>query len=190
MSGSSRSSVSLCRRQRQRADGFTYSHLYGLPATGLRFFTVYGPWRRPDMAPMLFARAILAGEPIKVFNHGKCSRTSPIDDIVEVLRCCDKPATANPAFDPLQPDPATAAAPHRVFNIGNSQPIELLRFIAVMEQALGREAIKDFQPMQAGDVVATAADTDALKAWIDFKPSTPIEVGVERFANWYQDFYK
>ena len=157
----------------------TYSHLYGLPATGLRFFTVYGPWGRPDMAPMLFARAILAGEPIKVFNHGKMQRDfTYIDDIVEgVLRCCDKPATANPEFDPLQPDPATAAAPHRVFNIGNSQPTELLRFIEVMEQALGRKAIKDFQPMQPGDVVATAADTSALEQWVGFKPSTSIETG-------------
>ena len=170
----------------------TYSHLYGVPATGLRFFTVYGPWGRPDMAPMLFARAILAGEPIKVFNHGKMKRDfTYIDDIVEgVLRCCDKPATANPCFDPLQPDPATAAAPHRVFNIGNSQPTELLRFIEVMEQALGREAIKDFQPMQPGDVVATAADTSALEQWVGFKPSTSIEIGVERFAAWYRSFYQ
>ena len=169
----------------------TYSHLYKLPATGLRFFTVYGPWGRPDMAPMLFARAILAGEPIKVFNHGKMQRDfTYIDDIVEgVLRCCDKPATADPEFDPLQPDPATAAAPHRVFNIGNSQPVELLRFIEIMEQALFREAVKDFQPMQPGDVVATAADTSALESWIDFKPSTAIEVGVQRFAQWYSDYY-
>ena len=169
----------------------TYSHLYGLPATGLRFFTVYGPWGRPDMAPMLFARAILAGEPIKVFNHGKMQRDfTYIDDIVEgVVRCCDKPATANPAFDPLQPDPASAAAPHRVFNIGNSQPTELLRFIEVMEQALDRSAIKDFQPMQPGDVVATAADTQALEDWVGFRPSTPIETGVERFARWYREFY-
>ena len=169
----------------------TYSHLYGLPATGLRFFTVYGPWGRPDMAPMLFARAILAGEPIKVFNHGKMQRDfTYIDDIVEgVLRCCDKPATANSKFDPLQPDPATAAAPHRVFNIGNSQPTELLRFIAVMEEALGRKAIKDFQPMQPGDVVATGADTQALHEWVGFKPSTPIEVGIQHFAKWYRDFY-
>ena len=170
----------------------TYSHLYGLPATGLRFFTVYGPWGRPDMAPMLFARSILAGEPIKVFNYGKMQRDfTYIDDIVEgVLRCCDKPATANSEFDPLQPDPATAAAPHRVFNIGNSQPTELLRFIEVMEQALGREAIKDFQPMQPGDVVATAADTTALEDWVGFKPSTSIEIGVQRFATWYQGFYR
>ena len=170
----------------------TYSHLYGLSATGLRFFTVYGPWGRPDMAPMLFARAILTGAPIKVFNHGKMQRDfTYIDDIVEgVLRCCDKPATANSEFDPLQPDPATAAAPHRVFNIGNSQPTELLRFIEVMEQALGREAIKDFQPMQPGDVVATAADTSALEQWVGFKPSTSIETGVERFSAWYRDFYR
>ena len=170
----------------------TYSHLYGLPATGLRFFTVYGPWGRPDMAPMLFARAILAGEPIKVFNHGKMQRDfTYIDDIVEgVLRCCDKPATSNRDFDPMQPDPATAAAPHRVFNIGNSQPTELLRFIEVMEQAFGREAIKDFQPMQPGDVVATAANTEALEAWVGFKPSTSIEEGIQRFADWYQHFYQ
>ncbi|TCD57635.1 capsular biosynthesis protein CpsI [Synechococcus sp. BS56D] len=169
----------------------TYSHLYGLPATGLRFFTVYGPWGRPDMAPMLFAKAILAGEPIKVFNHGRMQRDfTYIDDIVEgVLRCCDKPATANPNFDALAPDPATAAAPHRVFNIGNSQPTELLRFIEVMEQAFGREAIKDFQPMQPGDVVATAADTAALEAWVGFRPSTSIELGVQRFADWYRRFY-
>ena len=170
----------------------TYSHLYGLPATGLRFFTVYGPWGRPDMAPMLFARAILAGEPIKVFNRGKMQRDfTYIDDIVEgVLRCCDKPATANGQFDPHQPDPATAAAPHRVFNIGNSQPTELLRFIEVMEQVLGREAIKDFQPMQPGDVVSTAADTAALENWVGFKPSTSIDFGVEKFAEWFVRFYK
>ena len=121
----------------------TYSHLYGLPATGLRFFTVYGPWGRPDMAPMLFARAILAGEPIKVFNHGKMQRDfTYIDDIVEgVMRCCDKPATANPDFDPLDPDPSTAAAPHRVFNIGNSHPVELMRFIEVIDKALAMMAI-------------------------------------------------
>ena len=170
----------------------TYSHLYGLPATGLRFFTVYGPWGRPDMAPMLFARAILAGEPIKVFNHGKMQRDfTYIDDIVEgVMRCCEKPAIANPEFDPLNPDPATAAAPHRVFNIGNSQPTELLRFIEVMERALGREAIKDFQPMQPGDVVATAAETTALERWIGFKPSTSVEVGVRSFASWYFQFHQ
>ena len=169
----------------------TYSHLYGLPATGLRFFTVYGPWGRPDMAPMLFARAIMAGDPIKVFNHGRMQRDfTYIDDIVEgVLRCCGKPATPNPDFDPLNPDPATAAAPHRVFNIGNSQPTPLLRFIEVMEQAFGQEAVKDFQSMQPGDVVATAANTAALEAWVGFRPSTPIELGVERFAAWYRGYF-
>ena len=168
----------------------TYSHLYGLPATGLRFFTVYGPWGRPDMAPMLFARAILAGEPIKVFNYGKMQRDfTYIDDIVEgVIRCCDKPATVNPDFDPLQPDPATAAAPHRVFNIGNSQPTELLRFIEVMENCFGYKALKDMQPMQPGDVVSTAADTQALQDWVGFAPSTPLEVGVSRFTDWYLSY--
>ena len=170
----------------------TYSHLYGVPATGLRFFTVYGPWGRPDMAPMLFAKAILAGDPIKVFNHGKMQRDfTYIEDIVEgVLRCCDKPATPNPDFDSMQPDPATAAAPHRLFNIGNSQPTELLRFIEVMEEAFGRKAIKDFQPMQPGDVEATAANTEALEAWVGFRPATPIEQGIQRFADWYRRFYQ
>ena len=169
----------------------TYSHLYGLPATGLRFFTVYGPWGRPDMAPMLFARAILAGEPIKVFNQGQMQRDfTYIDDIAEgVIRCLDKPASADPDFDPLHPDPATAAVPHRLFNIGNSQPIPLLRFIEVLEQALGREAISDLQPMQPGDVPATAADTSALEAWVGFRPTTPIEAGVERFAAWYRGYF-
>jgi len=169
----------------------TYSHLYGLPATGLRFFTVYGPWGRPDMAPMLFAKAILAGEPIKVFNNGQMRRDfTYIDDIVTgVIACLNKPATADPAFDAANPDPATSWASHRVFNIGNAQPTELLHFIGVLEQALGRQAIPDFQPMQPGDVVATAADTSLLEAWVGFKPSTPIELGVERFACWYKQFY-
>ena len=169
----------------------TYSHLYTLPATGLRFFTVYGPWGRPDMAPMLFARAILAGEPIQVFNQGRMQRDfTYIDDIVEgVVRCLDKPATADPRFDPLHPNPATAAVPHRLFNIGNSRPIELLRFIEVLEQALGREAIRDLQPMQPGDVPATAADTSALEAWVGFRPTTAVEVGVERFSAWYRRHY-
>tara|TARA_Y100001933_G_scaffold253128_1_gene293002 strand:- start:438 stop:1460 length:1023 start_codon:yes stop_codon:yes gene_type:complete len=169
----------------------TYSHLYGLPATGLRFFTVYGPWGRPDMAPMIFARAILTGKSIKVFNQGKMQRDfTYIDDIIEgIVRCCDKPATANSDFDPLQPDPATAAAPHRVFNIGNSQPTELLNFIELMEKALGRKALKDFQPMQPGDVVSTAADTRALEDWVGFSPSTPIELGIQNFVVWYREFY-
>jgi len=167
----------------------TYSHLYGVPATGLRFFTVYGPWGRPDMAPILFAKAILSRKPIKVFNQGQMQRDfTYIDDIVEgVIRCLDKPATADPNFDPLNPNPATAAVPHRLFNIGNSQPTPLLRFIEVLEQALGKEAVKDFQPMQPGDVVATAADTSALEAWVGFQPNTPLEVGLKRFAEWVKD---
>ena len=169
----------------------TYSHLYGLPATGLRFFTVYGPWGRPDMAPMLFARAILAGEPIKVFNHGKMQRDfTYIDDIVEgVLRCCDKPATANPDFDPLQPDPATAAVPHRVFNVGNSHPIELLRFIEILEDFFNKKARKDLRPMQDGDVISTASDSTALLDWVGFKPKTSLECGLHEFTSWYKGYY-
>ena len=164
----------------------TYSHLYGLPATGLRFFTVYGPWGRPDMAPILFAKAILTGQPIKVFNQGQMQRDfTYIDDIVEgVIRCLKKPATADPGFDPLDPNPATAAVPHRLFNIGNSQPTPLLHFIELLEQALGAEAIKSFQPMQPGDVIATAADTSALEAWVSFQPNTPLDLGLKRFAAW------
>ncbi|MCP9888758.1 NAD-dependent epimerase/dehydratase family protein [Cyanobium sp. ATX 6A2] len=166
----------------------SYSHLYGLSATGLRFFTVYGPWGRPDMAPMLFAKAILAGEPIRVFNHGRMRRDfTYIDDVVEgVIRCLHKPATADPDFDAAAPDPATSWAPHRLFNIGNSQPVELLRFIAALERSLGREAIKTFLPLQPGDVEATAADTTLLEAWVGFRPFTPLEEGVERFAAWYR----
>ena len=169
----------------------TYSHLYGLPATGLRFFTVYGPWGRPDMAPMLFAKAILAGEPIRVFNQGRmCRDFTYIDDIAAgVIACADKPATGNPAFDASAPDPATSWAPHRLFNIGNSEPVELLRFIELLEQAMGRPAIRDLQPMQPGDVEATAADTALLEAWVGFRPATPIELGVERFARWYRASY-
>ncbi|MDP4707552.1 MAG: NAD-dependent epimerase [Cyanobium sp. MAG_237] len=169
----------------------TYSHLYGLPATGLRFFTVYGPWGRPDMAPMLFAKAILAGEPIRVFNQGRMRRDfTYIDDIVTgVIACADKPASADPSFDTAAPDPATSWAPHRLFNIGNSQPVQLLYFIDLLERALGRQAIRDLQPMQPGDVEATAADTSLLEAWVGFRPSTSIEAGVERFARWYQASY-
>jgi len=164
----------------------TYSHLYGLPATGLRFFTVYGPWGRPDMAPMLFARAILAGEPIRVFNGGAMRRDfTYIDDIVEgVVRCLDKPATADATFDPLAPNPATAAVAHRLFNIGNAQPTPLSSFISLLEQALGRPAIQDLQPMQLGDVEDTAADTAALESWVGFRPCTPLEQGLERFVAW------
>jgi UDP-glucuronate 4-epimerase len=165
----------------------TYSHLYGLPSTGLRFFTVYGPWGRPDMAPMLFARAILAGEPIRVFNHGQMQRDFTfIDDIVEgIIRCLDKPATPNPCFNPASPDPATSWAPHRIFNIGNSKPEPLLDFINLLEKSLGIEAIKSFEPMQPGDVEMTVSDTSALEAWIQFRPATPLDVGIAHFADWY-----
>ena len=146
---------------------------------------------RPDMAPMLFAKAILAGEPIRVFNQGRmCRDFTYIDDIVTgVIACADKPTCADPSFDTAAPDPATSWAPHRLFNIGNSQPVQLLYFIDLLERALGRQAIRDLQPMQPGDVEATAADTSLLEAWVGFRPSTSIEVGVERFARWYQASY-
>ncbi|WP_320667202.1 NAD-dependent epimerase [Prochlorococcus sp. MIT 1307] len=170
----------------------TYSHLYQLPATALRFFTVYGPWGRPDMAPMLFTKSILSGVPIRVNNYGRMQRDfTYIDDIVEGLsRCCYKPATPNPSFDSLHPDPATSSAPHRIFNIGNSQPIDLLSFIELIEKTLGIKAKKDFQPLPPGDVIATAADTKALESWIGFRPMTTIEEGVKRFLDWYLDYYQ
>lgn len=169
----------------------TYSHLYGLPATGLRFFTVYGPWGRPDMALFLFTRAMLAGEPIEVFNQGQMVRDfTYVDDIVESLvRVLDKPATPDPAFDPAAPDPATSWAPHRVFNIGNSNPTPLLAYIEAIEAALGITATKQLLPMQPGDVPATAADTAALETWTGFKPNTPVREGVARFVAWYREFY-
>jgi len=169
----------------------TYSHLYGLSATGLRFFTVYGPWGRPDMALFLFTRAILAGEPIQVFNNGQMVRDfTYIDDIVEsLLRVLDKPATADPGFDPAQPDPATSWAPHRLFNIGNSRPIQLITYIEALEAALGIPAVKQFLPLQPGDVPITAADTAGLEAWIGFRPNTPVQEGVARFVAWYRTFH-
>ena len=169
----------------------TYSHLYGLPATGLRFFTVYGPWGRPDMALFLFTKAMLAGEPIQVFNNGQMVRDfTYIDDIIESLvRLLDKPAAPDPAFNPEAPDPATSWAPHRVFNIGNSNPIPLMTYIEAVENALGITATKTFLPMQPGDVPATAADTAALEAWTGFKPNTPVSEGVGRFVAWYREFY-
>ncbi|NDC06345.1 MAG: NAD-dependent epimerase [Synechococcaceae bacterium WB9_2_069] len=169
----------------------TYSHLYALPATGLRFFTVYGPWGRPDMSPMLFAKAILAAEPIRVFNHGKMFRDfTYISDIVEgVVRVLRKPAMAHTNFDRSKPNPSISWAPHRIFNIGNSNPLPLLAFIAALEQALGIEAIKQFEPMQPGDVEATAADTTSLEEWVGFKPATPIADGIGNFVSWYRQFY-
>jgi UDP-glucuronate 4-epimerase len=170
----------------------TYSHLYDLPTTGLRFFTVYGPWGRPDMAYFSFTKAILEGRPIDVFNHGKMQRDfTYIDDIVEgVLRVLDRTATADPDYDALGADPAGSSGPYRVFNIGNHQPVPLLDFIGTIESALGMAAEKRLLPMQDGDVPATYADTSLLEQWVGFAPATPIEEGIARFVAWYRDYYK
>jgi UDP-glucuronate 4-epimerase len=170
----------------------TYSHLYRLPTTGLRFFTVYGPWGRPDMALFLFTKAILAGEPIDVFNHGRMRRDfTYIDDIVEgVMRVADRPAQPNPQWSGDAPDPGTSAAPYRLYNIGNNSPVELMHLIEVLEDALGRKAEKNFLPIQPGDVPATYADVDDLIRDVGFKPETSIEVGVERFVEWYKGYYQ
>ncbi len=169
----------------------TYSHLYGLPTTGLRFFTVYGPWGRPDMALFLFAKAILEGRPIDVFNHGNMRRDfTYIDDIAEgVIRTCDRPPSPNSTFDKDQPDPATSWAPYRVFNIGNHQPVELMTYIETLESALGKTAQKNFLPLQDGDVPATFADTEALQAATGFAPATSVETGIGRFVKWYRSYY-
>jgi UDP-glucuronate 4-epimerase len=156
---------------------YSYSHLYGIPATGLRFFTVYGPWGRPDMAYFSFTQAILAGRPIDVFNHGQMRRDfTYIDDIAEgVLRVLDQPAAGEP--------------PHRLYNIGNHQPMPLMEFIGILEEALGRQALKNYLPMQDGDVPATYADTSALRAAVGFQPATPVAEGLRRFVAWYRDYY-
>ena len=185
-----RSSLYAATKKANELMAHTYSHLFRLPTTGLRFFTVYGPWGRPDMALFLFAKAILEGKPIDVFNHGKMVRDfTYIDDIVEgVIRVIDKPATPNPAFDAAHPDPATSNAPYRVFNIGNNQPTPLMDYITALETALGKTAQKNYLPMQAGDVPATAANTDELDAWVGFKPNTPVVEGVAKFVQWYQSW--
>lgn len=168
-----------------------YAHLYRLPVTGLRFFTVYGPWGRPDMSLFLFTRAILAGEPIEVFNHGRHRRDfTYVDDIVEgIVRTLDQTARANPDWSGAQPDPATSPAPYRLYNIGNNAPVELLHFIACIEKALGLPAKKIFLPLQPGDVPATFADIDALTRAVGFRPQTSIEDGVQRFVDWYRSYY-
>ena len=170
----------------------TYSHLYDLPTTGLRFFTVYGSWGRPDMALFLFTKAILSGQPIDVFNNGNMVRDfTYIDDIVEgVIRVADKTATPSPAFDAAHGDAATSSAPYRIFNIGNNQPTPLMDYISALESALGITAQKNYLPMQPGDVPATSANTDELSAWVGFKPNTAVRVGIARFADWYRSFYK
>jgi UDP-glucuronate 4-epimerase len=169
----------------------TYSHLYRLPCTGLRFFTVYGPWGRPDMALFLFTRAILEDQPIKVFNHGKMQRDfTYIDDIIEgVVRVMGRLPEANPEWRGDEPDPGTSSAPYKVYNIGNNNPVELIKFIEVIENVLGKKANMEFMDLQPGDVVATYADVDDLMADVGFKPETPIETGIERFVAWYKDFY-
>ena len=170
----------------------TYSHLYDLPTTGLRFFTVYGPWGRPDMALFLFANAMLKGEPIDVFNDGKMVRDfTYIDDIVEgIIRVLDKPATPDMNFNDLAPAPATSNASYRVFNIGNGSPTLLMDYIAALESALDVTAKKNFLPMQLGDVPATSANTTELGKWVGFQPSTPVAAGVQKFAEWYLSYHK
>ena len=169
----------------------TYSHLYGLPTTGLRFFTVYGPWGRPDMALFLFTDAIRNGRPIDVFNQGAMVRDfTYIDDIVEgVIRVLDKTATPDPDFDPMNPDPGTSTAPFRVFNIGNGNPTPLMDYIGALEDALGMTAEKNMMPMQPGDVPATSADTSELRDWVGFAPNTDVRDGVQRFVDWYIGYY-
>jgi len=169
----------------------TYSHLFGLPSTGLRFFTVYGPWGRPDMALFLFTRAILAGEPIQVFNHGRMQRDfTYIDDIADgVVKVADSPAQPSQAFDASRPDPATSWAPYRLYNIGNQHPVNLMDYIEAIEACLGKKAEKEFLPMQAGDVEATHADISELQQAVGFAPRTTVEEGVRRFVEWYRGYY-
>lgn len=170
----------------------TYSHLYRFPTTGLRFFTVYGPWGRPDMALFLFTKAALEGRTIDVFNNGEMVRDfTYIDDVVEgIVRVSDRPAEVSFTFDATKPDPATSTAPYRVFNIGNSQPTPLMEYIRSIEKALGLEIKKNYMPMQPGDVPATSSDSTALNAWVGFSPNTRVTDGVAKFVAWYRDFYK
>ena len=170
----------------------SYSHLYGMPTTGLRFFTVYGPWGRPDMALFKFTKAILAGEAIDVYGDGQLVRDfTYIDDIVEgIMRVLDKPATPDASYNSHQPNPGTSTAPYRIFNIGNNAPTVLMDYIAALESALGTSAQKRMLPIQPGDMHSTSADTRALQAWIDFAPAMPVATGVQRFVDWYHSFYR
>ncbi|MER9437150.1 NAD-dependent epimerase [Mesorhizobium sp. M0618] len=169
----------------------SYSHLFGLPTTGLRFFTVYGPWGRPDMALFLFTRNILAGAPIKLFNNGNHTRDfTYVDDIAEgVIRASDSPATGNAAWDSSRPDPATSSAPWRIFNIGNNNPVKLTAYVEALENALGRKAIVELLPLQPGDVPDTFADTSALEQAVGYRPTTTVTEGVGRFVEWYQAYF-
>jgi UDP-glucuronate 4-epimerase len=170
----------------------TYSHLFNIPTTGLRFFTVYGPWGRPDMALFLFTKNILAGKPINVFNYGKHKRDfTYVDDIVEgVIRTLDKVATPNPDWDSNNPDPATSSAPFRVYNIGNNKPVDLEHYIHVLEKCLGKKAEQNLMPLQAGDVPDTYADVSDLVTDVDYKPDTSVEDGIANFVKWYRDYYQ
>ena len=179
-------------KKANEAMAHAYSHLYGIPTTGLRFFTVYGPWGRPDMALFSFTRAILAGEPIPVFNHGHHKRDfTYVDDVVEgIVRVLDRPAGPDPTFDPARPDPSASSAPYRLYNIGNGQPVDLITYIRTLEAALGRAARLDLQPMQPGDVPDTWADCTPLQCDTGYKPSTPVSEGIARFVAWYRDYYQ
>ena len=170
----------------------TYSHLYGIPTTGLRFFTVYGPWGRPDMALFKFTKSILAGESIEVYGEGQLVRDfTYIDDIVEgIMRVLDKPATPDASYDSQQPNPGTSTAPYRIFNIGNNSPTVLMDYITAIEVAIGTTATKRMLPIQPGDMHSTSADTRALQAWVDFSPAMPVTTGVQRFVDWYRSFYR
>jgi UDP-glucuronate 4-epimerase len=179
-------------KKANEAMAHSYAHLYGLPCTGLRFFTVYGPWGRPDMAFFSFTRAIIEGRPIAVFNHGQHSRDfTYIDDIVSgVVGALARPAQPNPEWNGVNPDPATSSAPYRIYNIGNARPVQLLRYIELLEQAIGRKAVMEMKPLQPGDVPDTASDVSALASDTGYAALTPVEVGVPRFVSWYRDYYR
>ncbi len=185
-------SLYAATKKANEAMAHSYAHLFGVRSTGLRFFTVYGPWGRPDMALFKFTRGILAGEPIPVFNEGRMVRDfTYVDDIVEgVVRVIDRPAQSNPEWDSANPAAATSSAPWRIYNIGNTQRVELMRYIRAIESALGKKAKLDLLPMQAGDVLATEADTSELEAATGFKPMTEVEEGIRRFVAWYREFYR
>ena len=169
----------------------SYSHIYGLPCIGLRFFTVYGPWGRPDMAPMIFTKAIYDREPINIFNYGEMSRDYTfIDDVVEILfRLSKKPARVNRQFNTIKPDPSSSWAPNMIFNVGNSNQVNLMKFISLLEEEIGIKSIKNFKEMQAGDVKSTFAKTDLIESWVDFKPNTPIKLGIKEFIIWYKKYF-
>ena len=179
-------------KKANEAMAHSYSHLFKLPTTGLRFFTVYGPWGRPDMAMWIFAKAIAAGEPIRLFNHGKMQRDfTYVDDVVESIeRLVDRPPAGNPAYDANRPDPASSSAPWRVYNIGNNNPVELLEVVELLEKSIGKKAIRELAPMQPGDVPATYANVDDLMRDADFRPSTPIADGIAKFIEWYRAYHR